>query len=175
MLLDVFTRAIRGWELAADLTEALPLAALDQALTRHCPEFHHSDQGVQSAARSYVARLAAAGVQVSMSEVGKPTQNAFAERFMRTLKEEEVALYDYQDLAEARARIGHFIDDVYLTKRVHSALGYLTPAEFEKSHRRMAQPPSRDLPLRGPRRDMRITAGSQVSGDIRAEKEGDQA
>jgi len=134
VLLDVFTRAIRGWELAADLSEALSRAALERALTQRHPELHHSDQGVQYAAHGYVDRLLAAGVQVSMSDVGKPTQNAFAERFMRTLKEEEVYLHDYQDLADARAHIGHFIDDVYMTKRVHSSLDYRTPAEFEAAH-----------------------------------------
>jgi putative transposase len=134
VVLDVFTRAVRGWELGADLTEALPLAALERALTQRHPKFHHSDQGVQYAARGYVSRLEAAGVQISMSDVGRPTQNAFAERFMRTLKEEEVSLHDYQDRADARAHIGHFIDDVYMTKRVHSALGYLTPAEFEAAY-----------------------------------------
>ncbi len=134
VLLDVFTRAIRGWELAADLTEALPTAALQRALTHRCPEFHHSDQGVQYAARGYVGLLEAAGVHVSMSDVGKPTQNAFAERFMRTLKEEEVSLHDYQDRTTARAQIGQFIDDVYMTKRVHSSLGYVTPAEFEAAY-----------------------------------------
>lgn len=134
VILDVFTRAIRGWELAADLSEALSLAALEQALTERRPEIHHSDQGVQYAAHGYVDRLQAAGVQVSMSDVGKPTQNAFAERFMRTLKEEEVSLHDYQDRADARAHIGRFLDDVYMTKRVHSSLGYLTPAEFEAAH-----------------------------------------
>jgi transposase InsO family protein len=134
VLLDLFTRAIRGWELARDLTEALPKAALGRALTRRRPEVHHSDQGVQYAARGYVAVLEAAGVQISMSDIGKPTQNAFAERFMRTLKEEEVSLHDYQDLEDARAHIGRFLDDVYMTKRVHSSLGYRTPAEFEATY-----------------------------------------
>jgi putative transposase len=91
VLLDVFTRAIRGWELARGLTETLPRAALERALTRRCPELHHSDQGAQYAARGYVGILEAAGIQISMAEVGKPTQNAFAERFMRTLKEEMVS------------------------------------------------------------------------------------
>src|SRR5262249_88924 len=134
VLLDVYTRAVRGWELARDLTEDLPRAALDRALTLRRPEVHHSDQGVQDAARGYVAVLEAAGIQVSMADIAKPTQTAFAERFMRTLKVEEVSLHDYQELEEARASIGHFLDDVYMTKRIHSSLGYCTPAEFEAAH-----------------------------------------
>lgn len=111
-VLDIFTRAICGWELARDLTETVPRAALERALQRRCPEIHHSDQGVQYAARGYVDVLEAAGVAISMAETGKPTQNAFAERFIRTLKDDEVSLHDYRDLAEARARIGRFLDDV---------------------------------------------------------------
>lgn len=135
VLLDIFTRSIRGWELARNLTEALPRAALERALQRWRPEIHHSDQGVQYAAHDYVGVLENAGVAISMADAGKPTQNAFAERFMRTLKEEEVSLHDYRDMEEARARIGHFLDDVYMTKRIHSSLGYLTPAEFEATYR----------------------------------------
>jgi len=131
VIMDVYPRAIRGWELGGNLTEALAVAALERALARHTPEIHHSDQGVQYAATGYVERLLRRGVQVSMAAKGQPRQNAFAERLMRTLKEEEVYLHEYADLAEARARIGRFLDDVYMTKRVHSALGYQTPAEFE--------------------------------------------
>jgi transposase InsO family protein len=134
VILDIFTRAIRGWEVSRDLTTALPRAALTRALTARCPEIHHSDQGVQYAAASYIDLLQTAGVAVSMSDIGKPTQNAFAERLIRTLKEEEVYLHDYQDITEARAQIGHFLDDVYMTKRVHSSLGYQTPAEFEAAY-----------------------------------------
>lgn len=131
VLLDLYTRGIRGWELGRRLTTDLPLAALDRALTTHRPTIHHSDQGVQYAAHDYVTMLEAHDVMISMAAVGRPTENAVAERFMRTLKEEEVYLHDYRDIAEARASIGRFLDDVYQTKRVHSALGYLTPAEFE--------------------------------------------
>lgn len=133
VILDIYPRAIRGWELGGNLTEALTVAALERALAQHAPEIHHSDQGVQYAATGYVDRLLRRGIKVSMAARGQPRQNAFAERLMRTLKEEEVYLHEYEDLAEARARIGRFLDDVYMTKRVHSALGYQTPAEFEAS------------------------------------------
>lgn len=132
VLMDLFTRAIRGWELGRHLTEELTQAALARALAAHpAPEIHHSDQGVQYAARGYVARLQAAGTQISMSDKGQPTQNAYAERLMRTLKEEEVYLHDYLDFTDAFQHLGRFLDEVYMTKRVHSALGYLTPVEFE--------------------------------------------
>jgi putative transposase len=131
VIMDIYPRAIRGWELGGNLTEALTVAALERALARHTPEIHHSDQGVQYAATGYVERLQRRGIKVSMAARGQPRQNAFAERLMRTLKEEEVYLHEYEDLAEARTRIGRFLDDVYMTKRVHSALGYQTPAEFE--------------------------------------------
>lgn len=131
VLLDVFTRAIRGWELSGSLSEALSQGALHQALATNCPEIHHSDQGVQYAAHGYVELLKDAGVQISMAAKGTPTENAFVERFMRTLKEEEVYLHEYRDLADARAHIGRFLEEVYMRKRVHSALGYLPPVEFE--------------------------------------------
>lgn len=131
VIMDSYPRAIRGWELGGNLTEALTAAALERALARHTPEIHHADQGVQYAATGYVERVRRRGITVSMAARRQPRQNAFAERLMRTLKEEEVYLHEYEDLAEARARIGRFLDDVYMTKRVHSALGYQTPAEFE--------------------------------------------
>jgi putative transposase len=131
VIMDIYPRAIRGWELSGNLTEALTAAALERARAQQVPEIHHSDQGVQYAATGYVDRLLRQGIKVSMSARGQPRENAFAERLMRTLKEEEVYLHEYADLAEARTRIGRFLDDVYMTKRVHSALGYQTPAEFE--------------------------------------------
>ncbi len=138
VVLDIFTRSIRGWELGRDLTEELPKAALVRALAERRPEIHHSDQGVQYAATGYVAVLQDAGVQISMSAQGQPTQNAYAERFMRTLKDEEVYLHEYLDYADAYRHVAHFLDDVYMYKRVHSALGYLPPVEFEAAWRATA-------------------------------------
>lgn len=132
VLMDLFTRAVRGWHLGRNLTEELVHMALEKALARHpAPRIHHSDQGVQYLAQGYIRLLESHGIQISMAAVGRPTENAYAERLIRTLKEEEVYLNDYDDYEDAYARIGHFLDDVYNTKRIHSALGYLTPAEFE--------------------------------------------
>jgi putative transposase len=135
VLMDIFTRSIRGWELAGNMLEELPKAALQRALEFHRPEIHHSDQGVQYAATGYVTLLQAAQTQISMAAQGTPTENGYAERLMRTLKEEEVSLHDYEDLTDARAHIAHFLDDVYMTKRVHCALNYLPPVEFETQWR----------------------------------------
>lgn len=134
IILDVFTRGLRGWHLARTLSTDLVLPALKQALATRTPEIHHSDQGAQYAAQGYVELLQAAGTQISMSTKGKATDNPYAERVIRTIKEEDVYLADYIDFADAYARIGHFIQDVYQTKRIHSALGYLTPAEFEAAY-----------------------------------------
>lgn len=139
VILDLFTRSIRGWHLGRDMTERLVTTALQNALAAHAaPTIHHSDQGVQYCAGGYVALLQQAGIQISMSAAGRPTENAFVERVIRTLKEEEVALNEYANFADAQQRIGQFLDDVYNTKRVHSSLGYKTPAEYEAVMR--AQP-----------------------------------
>ncbi len=135
VIMDVFTRAIRGWSLSRDLDTNLTVAALRDALTLCIPEIHHSDQGVQYAAQEYVALLNQYHVQISMAAQGKPEENGYAERLMRTIKEEEVDLSDYTDFADAYRQIGRFIEDVYMTKRIHSALGYLTPVEFEAAWR----------------------------------------
>ncbi len=87
---------------------------------------------MQYAATGYIERLRAAGARVSMAAVGEPRENGYAERLMRTIKEEEVALTEYADFADALRQLGRFLDDVYNRKRIHSALGYLTPTEFEQ-------------------------------------------
>lgn len=131
LLMDVFTRQIRGWQLGRSLDGELALSALRRALAHGTPEIHHSDQGVQYAATGYVELLRRAGVAISMAEVGEAWQNGYAERLMRTIKEEEVALTEYLDFHDAYSQIGRFLEEVYQHKRIHSALGYLTPAEFE--------------------------------------------
>lgn len=131
VLMDVFTRAIRGWHLSRSLDQNLTLNALQEALVRHCPEIHHSDQGIHYAFKNYIQVLQEHQVQISMAGVGKPEENGYAERLMRTIKEEEVELSEYNDLEDAREQIGQFLEEVYMTKRIHSALGYATPAEFE--------------------------------------------
>jgi putative transposase len=131
IVLDVFTRIIRGWHLSKLLDQELSLTALRMALIDREPEIHHSDQGVHYAAHAYVDLLKAHQVRISMAAVGKAEENGYAERFMRTIKEEEVDLSDYRDFADAQGQIGRFIEDVYNHKRIHSSLGYLTPVEFE--------------------------------------------
>ena len=132
LLMDVFTRMIRGWNFSQHLTHALTLHPLEQALHDRVPEIHHSDQGVQYLSSAYLSRLKAHGIQISVARRGGPWENGYAERLIRTLKEEEVDLNEYQDIHEARTRIEHFITHVYNHKRLHSALGDLTPAEFER-------------------------------------------
>jgi putative transposase len=136
VILDVFTRSIRGWCLSRTIDQQLTLDALQMALESHpAPQIHHSDQGLQYAAHAYVNLLQAHHVQISMATIGKAEENGFAERFMRTIKEEEVDLSEYRDFADTQTQIGHFIKDVYNQKRIHSALGYFTPVEFELAWR----------------------------------------
>ncbi len=97
----------------------------------HCPLIHHSDQGLQYACKDDTDLLKRDHVQISMAAVGKPLDNGYAEHLMRTIEEEEVDPSEYADCHDAYQRIGRFLDDVYTRKRIHSALGYLTPAEFE--------------------------------------------
>ena len=132
IVMDVFTRVVRGWHLSGSCGRELTLAALRKALQdQPAPAIHHSDQGKQYADSSYVNLLESAGTQISMAAVGRPEENGYAERLFRTIKEEEVYLSEYESLQDARAQLGHFIDVVYHHERLHSALGYRTPAEFE--------------------------------------------
>ena len=131
-VMDVFTRCIRGWEVSRSLDQGLTLGALRRALRRGRPAVHHSDQGVQYAATEYIDRLTHVNSLISMAAVGEPRENGYAERLMRTIKEEEVDLTEYEDFADARKQLGRFLDEVYNRKRIHSSLGYLTPSEFEQ-------------------------------------------
>jgi putative transposase len=135
VIMDVFTRCIRGWHLGRSLDQTLTLRALDRALAYGAPEIHHSDQGIQYAATAYARRLQAVGARISMAESGAAWQNGYAERLMRTIKEEEVDLSEYEDYTDALGHLRCFLNDVYMRKRIHSALGYLTPVEFEERWR----------------------------------------
>lgn len=142
VLMDVYTRAIRGWHLGTSLDGSLTMIALERALARHRPEIHHSDQGVQYAATEYVERLRGVDTALSMATVGEPRENGYAERLMRTIKEEAVELSEYRDFADAQTQLGAFLDAVYNVKRIHSALGYLTPVEFEARWRKECASPT---------------------------------
>ena len=135
IVMDVFTRAIRGWNLSKSLDQELTLVALRMGLYDRIPEIHHSDQGIHYAGAAYIKLLKEQDIKISMATIGKAEENGYAERLMRTIKEEEVDLSDYQDFADAQNQIGRFVEDVYMTKRIHSSLGYLTPVEFEVAWR----------------------------------------
>jgi putative transposase len=134
VILDAFSRRVIGWALDRTLEAELTLRALHMALQRREPApglVHHSDRGVQYASRDYIDVLRAHGIVISMSRKGNPYDNARAESFMKTLKYEEVYRDDYRDLAQARAGIARFLEKMYNQQRLHSALGYRPPAEFE--------------------------------------------
>jgi transposase InsO family protein len=135
VVLDAFSRRVVGWAVDVHLRAALAIAALQMALTARRPLpgqlIHHSDRGVQYACAEYSALLAAHGIQPSMSRVGSPYDNAKAESFMSTLKREEVDGREYRTAQEARRSIGSFIEAVYNRQRLHSALSYVAPADFE--------------------------------------------
>jgi transposase InsO family protein len=135
VVLDAFSRRVVGWAMADHLRASLAIDALEMALANRTVVrdrlVHHSDRGTQYACDDYIARLQRAGIQPSMSRAGCPYDNAMAESFMKTLKTEEVDATSYRDLADATARIGHFIETTYNRQRLHSALDYLSPEEFE--------------------------------------------
>jgi len=135
VILDACSRRVIGWALGRTLEAKLALEALRMAIARGrvAPGLvHHSDQGVQYASGDYTELLTEHGILISMSRRGNPYDNAQAESFIKTLKYEEVYRTEYLDFADARRRIGKFIESVYNQKRLHSALGYLPPAEFEQ-------------------------------------------
>jgi putative transposase len=135
VVLDAYSRRVVGWALGRSLEAELTLTALRQALAARSPQpglVHHSDRGVQYACSAYTALLDGHGIRGSMSRCGNPYDNAYAESFMKTLKCEEVYRNEYANLDEAMASIGEFIDQVYNQQRLHSALGYRPPAEFEQ-------------------------------------------
>jgi putative transposase len=134
VVLDAFSRRVIGWALGQTLEASLAVAALRMALMERKPPsglVHHSDRGVQYASLDYTEMLKQHQATVSMSRKGNPYDNAACESFMKTLKYEEVYRNEYRDFQEARASIGEFLDRVYNQKRLHSALGYVPPAEFE--------------------------------------------
>jgi putative transposase len=140
VLMDSWSRRCIGWELSPSINTELTLAALRHALaerqaTPHT--VHHSDRGSTYASREYIDLLRQHGIRVSMSRRGNPYDNARMESFIKTLKHEEVNLTEYEDIEEAQLNIGRFIEDVYNHKRLHSALGYRSPVEYEVEHQRI--------------------------------------
>jgi len=152
VILDAFSRRVLGWELGGSLQVSLVLEALNRAVAdRSLPAgiIHHSDQGVQYASAELVDRLLELGFQISMSRKAAPWENGYVESFIKTLKAEEVAMQQYRNLAEARRSIGHFLDEVYNQRRLHSSLGYLPPAQFERNwhEQNKKEAAARQLPL----------------------------
>jgi putative transposase len=136
VVLDAYSRRVIGWALERSLEDDLCIAALQMALRLRWPApggVHHSDRGIQYASHDYTDVLKEHQIRISMSRKGNPYDNATCESFMKTLKYEEVYRQEYRDLAEARASIAQFLEKVYNQKRLHSALGYLPPVEFEQA------------------------------------------
>jgi transposase InsO family protein len=143
VILDAYSRRVIGWHLGEGLDASLTLTALRMALRERTVQpglVHHSDRGVQYASGDYTGLLQENGIQVSMSRKANPWDNAACESFMKTLKYEEVYRTEYRHLADARARIGEFLEKVYNEKRLHSALDYRSPVQFESTLARHTQP-----------------------------------
>ena len=143
VLLDAFSRRVIGWHMDSNLGAQLAVVALRMALAQRTVTaslVHHSDRGSQYASDVYVNLLKEQGIRISMSRTGNPYDNAKAERFIKTLKYEEIYLNEYDNFAEARLRIGEFLEEVYNHKRLHSKLGYVPPVEFEQSFLQSTRP-----------------------------------
>jgi transposase InsO family protein len=141
VILDAYSRRVIGWALDRNMEDDLTLTALRMALSRRAVQpglVHHSDRGSQYASNDYTDLLKTNGIGISMSRKGNPWDNAACESFMKTLKYEEVLRNEYRDLVEAHASIAEFLEKVYNQKRLHSALGYLPPVEFEAQHHKEA-------------------------------------
>lgn len=134
VILDVYSRRVIGWAISKKLDQNLTFDALQIALSNRNPRsglIHHSDKGSEYANGRYVAELERYGIRISMSRSGNPYDNAFAESFMKTLKKDEVYLWEYENFIDVAERIPYFIEEVYNRKRVHSGISYLSPVQFE--------------------------------------------
>ena len=143
VILVLFSRKVIGWAQSEHIHTQLTLTALRMALEERRPPsgcIHHSDRGVQYASHAYVDELRGAGMQISMARKGNPYDNAVAKSFMKTLKYEEVYLWDYRTVKDIRERVPYFVEEVYNQKRLHSALGYCPPNEFEEQWEAKTQP-----------------------------------
>jgi transposase InsO family protein len=136
VVLDAFSRKAIGWELDRTLETRLPLAALEAAIASRQPApglVHHSDRGTQYASNEYVMRLEACGAHLSMSRAGRPWENGKCESFIKTLKREEIDARRYANFDELRQHLDEFIEQIYNKVRLHSALGYRSPEQFEEA------------------------------------------